>query len=182
MDQPETDTIKSVTIYTDGACIGNPGPGGYGVVLLSGPHRRELSGGFRLTTNNRMEMTAAIVALEALKTRCAVTLYSDSQLLVNSFMKRAVHRWQSNGWMRSRTAHVANADLWQHLLTVCAGHELDMKWVPGHAGQREQERADHLAAEAARGCGLPADDAYEHGRTHITSSGLFTLPDAPPST
>ena len=181
MESSETNATE-VTIYTDGACIGNPGPGGYGVILLAGPHRRELSGGFRLTTNNRMEMTAAIVAVEALKTRCTVTLHSDSQLLVNCFMNGAVRRWQSKGWMRSRTEKVQNADLWQRLLELCDGHELEMKWLRGHAGQSENERADQLATEAARGSDLPADVAYEQGRTHLDAGGLFAPPDDPPAT
>ena len=179
----ETDpTTKEVTIYTDGACIGNPGPGGYGVVLISGPYRRELSAGFRLTTNNRMEMTAAIVALEALKTRCRVTLYSDSQLLVNSHAKGSPRRWQAKGWMRTRKAKVQNADLWQRLLPLCDAHEVTMLWVRGHAGDRENERADELAGLAAQRRDLPPDEAYEQGRTHISPSDLFIDPDAPSST
>src|SRR5919202_1577006 len=125
--------LKAVTIYTDGACINNPGPGGYGVVLLCDGRRRELSGGFRLTTNNRMEIMAAVVALQALKFPCDVTLYTDSQYLADSVMRGWAQRWRDNGWMRNRKERARNWDLWERLLDVCARHRVTFAWVRGHA-------------------------------------------------
>ena len=152
---------QEVSIYTDGACIGNPGPGGYGVVLVHGDHRQELSGGRRLTTNNRMEMLAAIEGLEALKQPCAVTLYSDSQYLVNSMEKGWAQRWSKNGWMRNKKEPAINPDLWQRLLELCKGHQVKFRWVKGHAGDPLNERCDRLANGEARKRGLPPDKEYE---------------------
>ena len=152
--------IKEVDIYTDGACINNPGPGGYGVVLLYNQHRKELSGGFRLTTNNRMEMMAAIVGLAALKTRCAVTLYTDSQYLVNAVMQGWAKKWQANGWKRNKRENAKNPDLWEQLLNLCANHDVRFVWVKGHAGIRENECCDRLAVQAAKQNNLPADPGY----------------------
>jgi ribonuclease HI len=156
--------LKPVTIYTDGACISNPGRGGYGVVLLYGErHRRELSGGRALTTNNRMELMAAIVGLEALKEPCNVTLYSDSRYLTDSITKGSAHRWQANEWWRNstRTTRTPNADLWQRLLRNCDRHEVTFVWVRGHAGTKENERCDALSVTAANSDDLPPDDGYE---------------------
>ncbi len=150
-----------VTIYTDGACIGNPGPGGYGVVLLNESHRKELSGGYRKTTNNRMEILAAIVGLEALKEECRVTLYSDSQYVVNAVEKGWAWKWEAKGWKRSRDAKALNPDLWERLLRLCEYHDVEFRWVRGHAGNRENERCDQLATEAARQRELPVDKWYE---------------------
>lgn len=145
-----SNTLKQITLYTDGACIGNPGPGGYAVVLLYGAHRRELSGGVRLTTNNRMEILAAIVGLETLKERCAVTVYSDSQYLVDSMTLGWAVRWRADGWRRDRKKRrVVNADLWARLLDLCAQHDVAFVWVKGHAGNQENERCDWLALRAA---------------------------------
>jgi len=155
---------KQVTIYTDGACIGNPGPGGYGIVLLYGEHRREIAGGFRRTTNNRMELTAAIVGLQALKERCQVTLYSDSQYLVNAMTQGWAERWRANNWRRNRHEPALNPDLWQQLLDLCAQHDVSFTWVRGHAGDRENERCDQLSMEAAMRADLPPDAAYEHNQ------------------
>jgi ribonuclease HI len=153
---------KEVTIYTDGACLGNPGPGGYGVVLLYGEHRRELSGGFRRTTNNRMEILAAIAGLEALKGRCKVTLYTDSQYLVNTIMKGWAERWKKYGWTRNKKREAArNPDLWERLLELCSKHEVEFRWVRGHSGVEENERADQLSVEAASGKNLAVDLGYE---------------------
>ena len=152
--------IKEVDIYTDGACINNPGPGGYGVVLLYNQHRKELSGGFRLTTNNRMEMMAAIVGLAALKTRCAVTLYTDSQYLVNAVMQGWAKKWQANGWKRNKRDPAKNPDLWEQLLKLCANHDVRFVWVKGHAGIRENECCDRLAVQAAQQNNLPPDPGY----------------------
>ena len=152
--------LKQVTLYTDGGCKGNPGPGGYGVVLLYGEKRREMSGGFRLTTNNRMEIMAAIVGLEALRYRCAVTVYSDSQYVVNSISKRWALRWRASGWTRNKGEKVPNSDLWTHLLDLCERHEVRFEWVKGHAGQAENECCDRLSVRAANGDSLPIDAGY----------------------
>jgi len=153
--------MKHVTLYTAGACSKNPGPGGYGVVLLYDSHRKELSKGFRKTTNNRMEILAAIAGLEALKEPCRVTLYSDSQYLVNAVEKGWVRRWQANGWMRNKTERAVNPDLWERLLALCSIHPVQFKWLRGHAGHEENERCDELATSAARGPNLEIDEVYE---------------------
>jgi ribonuclease HI len=152
---------KKVTIYTDGACLGNPGPGGYGVVLLYNGHRREISGGFRLTTNNRMEMMAVIVGLRALKERCSVTLYSDSEYVVNSISKGWAARWRANGWKRNKKDKAINADLWEQLLNLIDNHDVKMVWVRGHSGVKENERCDELSVAAALQKDLPVDEGYE---------------------
>ena len=150
-----------MTIYTDGGCIGNPGPGGYGVVLLYKDHRKELSGGYRLTTNNRMELTAAIVGLEALKGPCDVTLHSDSQYLVSSMRAGLPQKWKARGWRRGKRERALNSDLWDQILTLSAAHNVTFKWVRGHSGDLENERCDELSQAAARRSGLPADLGYE---------------------
>jgi len=151
-----------VSIYTDGSCLVNPGPGGWGVVMLYGAHRRELSGGFRETTNNRMELMAAISGLEALKEECRVILYSDSQYLVKGMAEGWAKRWQANGWKRNRREKAINPDLWEKLLTLAENHEIEFKWVRGHAGVTENERCDELAVAAAHQPNLPRDNNYEH--------------------
>jgi ribonuclease HI len=155
--------MKCVTIYTDGGCINNPGPGGYAAILLFGDHRKEISGGFRLTTNNRMELYAAIVGITALKERCRVTVYSDSQYLVNAMEKGWVLKWRSQQWWRNkkRGARALNPDLWERLLQVCESHQIDFRWLRGHAGSAENERCDELAKAAAQGPDLAIDAAYE---------------------
>ena len=153
---------EQVTIYTDGACLGNPGPGGYGAVLLYGSQRKELSGGFKLTTNNRMEITAALVALEALREPCRVILYSDSQYLVNAMSKGWAQRWQANGWKRNKREDAVNPDLWERMLELCQRHTVEFRWVRGHSGTKENERCDRLAVAAARDSGLPDDPGYLH--------------------
>ena len=154
-------TSKKITIYTDGACLKNPGLGGYGVVLLYGDHRKELSGGFRHTTNNRMEMFAAIVGLESLKEPCTVDLYSDSQYVVNAMTKGWAKRWKSKGWMRNAQDKALNPDLWERLLQLCDRHQVTFHWVRGHAGNVENERCDRLAVAGAKGENLPEDEGYE---------------------
>ena len=152
---------KPVLIYSDGACAGNPGPGGYGVVLIYGEHRRELSGGFRLTTNNRMELMGAIKGLEALKQRCKVTLYSDSQYVVNGVSKGWAEKWRAARWRR-KGGTTPNWELWARLLDLCEQHDVALRWVEGHAGHVENERCDELAvAAAALGDALPRDEGYE---------------------
>jgi ribonuclease HI len=135
-----------VTIYTDGACSGNPGPGGWGVILMSGPHRKELSGGEAETTNNRMELLAAITALEALKRPSRVDLHTDSEYVKNG-ISAWIHGWKRNGWRTSARQPVKNAELWQRLDTARSRHEVHWHWVKGHAGHPENERADELARE-----------------------------------
>ena len=152
---------KPVTIYTDGACTGNPGPGGYGAVLLYGEQRREFSGGYRRTTNNRMELMGPIRGLEALNQSCHVTLYSDSRYVVDAVVKGWAKRWRGNGWMRNKRERAVNPDLWARLLDLCEQHEVEFRWVRGHAGNAENERCDQLAVQAAHGRDLPVDEGYE---------------------
>jgi ribonuclease HI len=149
-------------IYTDGGCDPNPGPGGYGVVLLHPKKRAEASGGFRLTTNNRMEMYAAIKGLELLKQPCKVTLYSDSQYLVDAVMKGWAAKWKKNGWWLNNKEQAKNIDLWEKLLALCETHQVEFRWVKGHAGILENERCDHLSMAALRQPNLPADEGYEN--------------------
>jgi ribonuclease HI len=140
--------VKRVEIFTDGACKGNPGPGGWGVVLRMGRHEREMSGSEPATTNNRMELTAVIRALGALKQPCAVSLHTDSRYVIDGITKW-IHGWQKNGWRNSARQPVLNADLWQELWLATRPHRIDWIWVKGHDGHPENERADRLASEAA---------------------------------
>lgn len=149
-----------VEIHTDGSCLGNPGPGGYGVVLRYGEARRELSGGYRLTTNNRMELMAVIKALEALNRPCQVILHSDSRYVVDAIEKGWAKKWQANGWRRNKRELALNPDLWQTLLELCARHQVQFRWVRGHAGDAENERCDRLAVAAARQPDLLEDVGY----------------------
>lgn len=135
---------KCVTIYTDGACSGNPGPGGWGAILVYGEHRRELSGGEAATTNNRMELMAAITALETLKMPCEVELWTDSNYVKDGITKW-ISGWKRNGWKTADKKPVKNAELWQRLDAAAARHNVDWHWVKGHAGHPENERADELA-------------------------------------
>lgn len=153
--------LQQVTIWTDGSCLGNPGPGGFAAVLLQGPRRLELSGGFRLTTNNRMELLAAVEALRALTARSRVTLHSDSRYVVEAVTKGNARRWRGNRWLR-HDEPVPNADLWRALLELCDEHDVTFVWLRGHAGDAENERCDRLSVEAARGTDLPADEGYEN--------------------
>jgi ribonuclease HI len=155
---PETDVV----LYTDGgARPTNPGPGGYGVVLMDKGKKSELSGGFRWTTNNRMEIMACIVGLGAMKTPSAVTLYSDSQYVVNAMTRGWAKGWRKRGWVKSDKKPALNSDLWKELLALCETHSVAFVWVKGHAGHPENERCDQLATEAASGADLPPDTAYE---------------------
>ena len=150
-----------VTIHTDGACIGNPGRGGYGVVLQFGEQHKELSGGYRLTTNNRMELMGPIKALQTLEQSYSVILHSDSRYVVDAIEKGWVERWRAKGWMRNKKDRAVNPDLWERLLDLCSEHEVEFRWVRGHAGNRYNERCDRLATQAARQKGLPIDEGYE---------------------
>ena len=137
--------LKKVEIFTDGACSGNPGPGGYGVVMRYMGVEKELSGGAANTTNNRMELSAAIEGLAALKEKCAVMLYSDSKYLVDAVNQGWARKWRANGWMRTKKDAAQNPDLWAKLLDLLERHEVEMIWVKGHAGHPENERCDRLA-------------------------------------
>ena len=146
-----------ITIYTDGAARGNPGPGGYGVVLMSGKHRKELSEGFRLTTNNRMELLAVIKALEALKKPGSkVTIYTDSKYVADAVNKGWVFQWERNGFKKKK-----NPDLWKRFLEIYRKHDVRLVWVKGHDNIKENERCDHLAVEASKGEKLQPDTGYE---------------------
>jgi len=153
--------LKQVTIFTDGGCDPNPGPGGYGIVLTSGKAKKELSGGFRLTTNNRMEVFAAVAGLQTLKFPCKVKLYSDSRYLVDAMTKGWALRWRKNGWRRNKKEKASNIDLWEKLLALCAQHKVEFEWVKGHAGIGANERCDMLATAAMKRPGLPVDEGYE---------------------
>ncbi|MCA8964983.1 MAG: ribonuclease HI [Planctomycetes bacterium] len=152
---------QRVTIYSDGACLGNPGRGGYGTVLLAGDRRKELSAGYLRTTNNRMELLGAIVGLEALKRPCDVTLWSDSQYLIHAMTKGWLASWQKKGWRTADKKPVKNQDLWQRLLLAIDGHAIEWRWVRGHTGDVENERCDVLAVAAANGADLAEDVGYE---------------------
>lgn len=139
---------KEVIIYTDGACSGNPGPGGWAAILMYGEHVKEISGGHPMTTNNRMELTAAVEALRRLKRPCRVTVYSDSAYLVNAFEQGWLEKWQRNGWLNSRKEPVENRDLWEALLELTRRHEVRFRKVKGHHDNVWNNRCDALAVEA----------------------------------
>ncbi len=139
-----TEAAPHVTVYSDGACSGNPGPGGWGAILISGAHRKELAGGEALTTNNRMELLGAIAALEALKRSSVVDLYTDSVYVKNGITSW-IHGWKRNGWRTADKKPVKNAELWQRLDAASQRHSVTWNWVKGHAGHPENERADELA-------------------------------------
>ena len=141
--------LSHVEIATDGACKGNPGPGGWGAVIRSGRHEKDLSGGTPETTNNRMELTAVIEALNALKRPCRVTLSTDSRYVMDGLTKW-IHGWRRNGWKTAAKKPVKNADLWQALVTAAERHRIEWVWVKGHAGHPDNERADRLASDAAK--------------------------------
>lgn len=169
---------KRVTIYTDGAAEPNPGPGGYGVVLVYGPHRKQISGGFARTTNNRMELMAAIKGLELLKEPCDVTLVSDSKYLVDAMTKGWARRWRQQGWKRSNKEPVVNPDLWERLLALCDKHNVTFAWVKGHADHPENELCDRLAVEALQQPNLPPDEGYVEAtapaaQNNSPKTGLF---------
>jgi ribonuclease HI len=156
-----------IIIYTDGGCTGNPGPGGYGAVIIDSESRSELSQGFRRTTNNRMELLACIAALDTLGAPADVILHSDSQYVVNGIGKGWARKWRANGWMRTKTEAAENADLWAKLLDLCDRHRVRFVWVRGHAGNRENEHCDRLATGAVQGPDLKEDRAYVRGRTRV---------------
>ena len=152
--------MKSVEIYTDGCCLGNPGRGGYGVILTYNGHRKELSGGYLLTTNNRMEIMGCIVALETLKEPCGVILTTDSEYVVNAITKGWAEKWKMRSWRRSGNKPAENSDLWERLLGLTQKHQVKFQWVRGHNGHPENERCDVIAKEAAGGASLQEDLGY----------------------
>lgn len=150
------DNTPKIIVYTDGAARGNPGPGGYGVVLMSGPHRKELSGGFKLTTNNRMELLAVIEALEALKVEGSIVdVYSDSKYVCDAVTQGWVFQWEKKSFNKKK-----NPDLWRRFLSIYRKHKVRMHWVKGHANIKENERCDVLAVEASKAPNLPDDIGY----------------------
>lgn len=153
--------LPKVTIYTDGSSRGNPGPGGFGTLLISARKRKEISGGFAKTTNNRMELLAAIAGLEVLITPADVTLYSDSKYVVDAINKRWIDGWKKRGWIKSDKQPVKNIDLWKRIDAAAAKHEVTWNWVKGHAGNPNNERCDELATTAADGDNLPPDPGFE---------------------
>ncbi|WP_438863742.1 ribonuclease HI [Neptunicella sp.] len=152
--------MKHVEIYTDGSCLGNPGPGGYGAVLKFGQHRKELSQGFTLTTNNRMELLAAVEALAILSEPCQVDLTTDSQY-VRQGISQWINNWRKNGWRTADKKPVKNVDLWQRLDAANQKHQVQWHWVKGHSGHPENERCDDLARLAAEGSNLIADSGFK---------------------
>jgi ribonuclease HI len=164
--------LKAITIYTDGACIGNPGPGGYAAILLSGKTPKEISGGFRLTTNNRMELMGAIVALESLKEKSEVKLYSDSSYLVKGMSLGWARKWRAKDWKKGKAE---NVDLWERLLAVGDRHAVEFTWVKGHDSNPFNNRCDLLSVQAAKGKRLLPDEPYEKGETRRPVSTLFDL-------
>lgn len=158
--KPKSTSDNTIIVYTDGACTGNPGKGGYGAVIIDGDRREELSGGYKLTTNNRMEMMGAIAALESLKSNSKVKLHSDSKYIVDAVTKGWAKKWQANGWRRNSKEMAKNPDLWQELLDLCQIHDVEFVWVKGHAGIPENERCDRLAVTAARDSNLAIDRGY----------------------
>lgn len=158
--------LMHVQAWSDGSSRGNPGPGGYGTVLrYTGPdgvvHERELSAGYRRTTNNRMELMGAIAALEALRRPCSVTMTTDSQYVCNAFNQNWIGGWVRRGWKTASKQPVKNVDLWQRLIAACEPHEVTWVWVKGHAGHPENERCDELATAAADGTDLAEDPGFE---------------------
>jgi ribonuclease HI len=152
--------MKKITVFTDGACSGNPGPGGYGVILRYDSREKELSGGFRNTTNNRMELMGAIAALETLKEPCEVLITTDSQYLVNAVEKGWVYAWKQNGWRKKDRKMALNIDLWERLLVLLAKHTVTFHWIRGHTGHAENERCDALAVTASLAPDLPEDKRH----------------------
>lgn len=154
--------MPEVEIYTDGACSGNPGPGGYSVILKYGSKTKEISGGFRLTTNNRMELTSVIIGLQELKKPCSIKLYSDSKYIVDAMNLGWIRKWLASGWVKSDKSPVKNVDLWKQLLALLEPHSIKWIWVKGHADNVMNSRCDQLAVEACKGNNLQIDCKYEN--------------------
>ena len=154
--------LKHVDLFTDGSCLGNPGPGGYGALMRYGKHKKELAQGYRLTTNNRMEMMAAIAAMDLLKETCSITLTTDSQY-VRQGITQWISGWKKRGWLTASKEPVKNVDLWQRLDVHNQNHQIEWRWVKGHSGHPENERCDDLARTAAEGAALIEDEGYNAG-------------------
>ena len=153
--------MSQVIIYTDGACSGNPGPGGYGTILQSGKHSRELSQGYRKTTNNRMELMAVIAGLQILTRACDVTLYSDSRYVVDAIEKGWAKSWKARGWKKADKQPAMNADLWALALEQLGKHKVKLVWVKGHASNPNNNRCDEIAVAATKSTSLLVDEGYE---------------------
>lgn len=153
--------MKDIAIFTDGSCLGNPGPGGWCAILRYGEHERVISGGFARTTNNRMEILAVVKGLESLTERCKVDLYTDSQYVRNAVEKHWLVNWQRNGWKTANKKPVKNKDLWTALLPLLEAHDVSLHWVRGHNGHPENERCDEVARTEAGKTGLPPDTGLE---------------------
>ena len=149
--------MKKVQIFTDGACSGNPGPGGYGVILKSNGKEKVLSKGYKDTTNNRMELRAVIAGLDALKEKCEVQIFSDSKYIVDAVNNGWALRWEKNGWKRNKKEYALNPDLWEKLLNLISQHKTEFIWIKGHAGHDENERCDKLAVAASAQPNLATD-------------------------
>jgi ribonuclease HI len=158
---PEPEQTPHVTVYTDGACLGNPGPGGWAALILSGENRREIAGGYRRTTNNRMEIAALLQALKDLETPCRVEAYTDSRYLNDALNKGWIANWVRNGWRTASKKPVKNRDLWEALLEQLRRHRVSLNWTRAHSGQEENERCDHLAKLQAQKSNLPGDPGME---------------------
>ncbi len=161
---------NTIVIYTDGGCDPNPGPGGWAAILRFGNHRKELFGGFRETTNNRMEIYAAIAGLRDVKKRFPIILLSDSRYLVDGMVKGWVVGWQARGWRRNNGGPALNVDLWKELLKLTAQFDIRFEWIRGHSGVSDNERCDELVAEGRRGVSLPVDRGYSGNRYLATGS------------
>lgn len=161
-------SLPEVTLYTDGACLGNPGRGGYGVIVDIEGKRKEFSGGFRRTTNSRMELQAAIAGLSSLKEPSRVRLFSDSQYLVKAMVEGWARQWQARGFKKKK-----NQDLWQQVLNLCDIHQVEFFWMAGHSGQPENERCDQLATQAALRPDLPPDEVFERTEDEQHPPTLF---------
>lgn len=152
--------MKHIKIYTDGSCLGNPGPGGWAAVLRCGDHRREISGGFAPTTNNRMEIIAVLRALELLKEPCTVDLYTDSQYVAKAIRDKWLDGWIARGWLTSAKKPVKNRDLWEQMASLLKVHQVSFHWLKGHDGHRENERCDELARSESAKRNLPPDPGF----------------------
>ncbi|MFZ5647303.1 MAG: ribonuclease HI [Bacillota bacterium] len=156
-----TEKLPEVQIYTDGACSGNPGPGGYGAILKYGDHMKEISGGYRHTTNNRMELTAVIKGLQQLRKPCSVTIYSDSRYIVDAINLGWVKKWMGSGWVKPDKAPVKNVDLWKELVRLLKPHNVTWVWIKGHSDNEFNNRCDRIAVNASKEGALEIDRVYE---------------------
>ena len=166
---PRASDQDRIIVYVDGACTGNPGSGGYAALVLDGPCQQRITGGYRLTTNNRMELMAVIAGLSTLGARSATTVRCDSLYVVKAMTKGWARRWKANGWRLTRNTRALNSDLWERLLELDDRHDLRFEWVPGHADDERNNLCDGWAQAAAGGVDLPADVAYEAELARVPS-------------